>query len=161
MKIPHLLIQHGADLSLADISGRSPANLASAHGRAHGRVKMLALIKKVNADLINQRDNEGRTQLLRAREASQNGAVEWLIEHGAAKAGEALEGTDLDMRKVQCIQMKRIISHKALHLSHIIFSLYCRVYSRRGKKKLDCCDWRLSIAKTPTARQIEQPKALD
>ena len=42
------LIEHGADLSLADKIGRSPAHMAS----ASGRVKMLALINKVNADHI-------------------------------------------------------------------------------------------------------------
>jgi hypothetical protein len=87
--------------------------------------------------------------------------MEWLIEHGAEEAGEALEGAELELMKVQLIQMLSIIPHKAIHLSHIIFSLYCRVNSRRQKKVLDCCDWRLSIARTRTVRQIEQPKALD
>ena len=121
-------------MSLADtMRGSSPAHMAS----AHGRVKILPLIKKVNADLINQRDNQGRTPLLYARQSRQNGAVEWLIEHGAEEAGEALEGTELEGWKVQLIQMQSIIPHKALHLSHIIFSLYCRVKSRRYKKRLD------------------------
>jgi ankyrin repeat protein len=97
VKILHLLIQHGADLTLADTSGESPAHVAS----MYGRVKMLALINNVNADLINQRDNQGRTPLLCARESSQNGAAEWLIEHGAEEAGEALEGAELELTKVQ------------------------------------------------------------
>jgi ankyrin repeat protein len=90
---------------------------------------MLALIKKINADLINQRDYQGRTPLLYARQCSQNGAAEWLIEHGAEEAGEPLEGATLEMIKVlsQLIHMHSIISHKALHLSHIILSLYNRV----------------------------------
>jgi ankyrin repeat protein len=128
VKILHLLIQHGADLSLAYTSGISPAHV----GSGYGRVKMLALINRVNADLINQRDNQGRTPLFFARQYSQNGAVEWLIEHGAEEAGEAFEGTELELNfKAQLIQMHSIISHKAFHLSHIIFSLYCRINSRR------------------------------
>ena len=133
VKILHLLIQHGADLSLADTSDISPAHMAS----TFGRVKMLALIKKVNADLINQRDNQGRTPLLYARQFSQNSAVEWLIEHGAEEAGEFLEGAALEPVKVQHIQVQSIIYHKALHISHIIFSLYSRVQSRRERKWLD------------------------
>jgi ankyrin repeat protein len=156
VKILHLLIQHGADLSLADkMFGMSPAHVAS----VFGRVKMLALIKKVNADLINQRDNQGRTPLFCARESSQNGAAEWLIEHGAEEAGELLKGAGLELIKVQLIQMPSIIS--AHHLSHILFSLYCRVQSMTGKKRLDWRDWRLSIARTRTVRQIERSKALD
>ena len=83
-----------------------------------GRVKMLALIMKANADLINQRDNQGRTPLLCARQCSQNGAVEWLIKHGAEEAGEPLKGAELEVVKVlsQLIQMHSIISHKALFL---------------------------------------------
>jgi hypothetical protein len=126
---------------------------------------MLALINKANADLINQRDNEGRTPLLYARENRQNCTAEWLIEHGAEEAEEAdecpLEGANLELWKVQLIKMQSIISHKALYLSHIVFSLHCRVYSRTGKKRLDWRDWRLSIARTRTARQMKQPKALD
>jgi ankyrin repeat protein len=96
VKILHLLIQHGADLSLANTLGRSPAHVAS----AHGRVKMLALINKVNADLINQRDNQGGTPLLFARQFGHDDAAEWLIEHGAEEAGEALEGAELERVKV-------------------------------------------------------------
>jgi ankyrin repeat protein len=159
VKILHLLIQHGADLRLADTSGRSPAHMAS----VIGRVKMLALIKRVNADLINHRDNRGRTPLFYARQLDHDDAVEWLIEHGAEEVGEPMEGAELEAIKVlsQLIQMHSIISHKALYLSHIIFSLYYSVQWRRARKVLDCCDWRLSIARTPTARQIEQPTALD
>ena len=129
------LIQHGDDLSLAYTIGGSPAHVAS----MYGRVKMLALIKRVNADLINQRDNQGRTSLFCARQYSQNGAVEWLIEHGAEEAGEPLEGAELEAIKVlsQLIQMHSIISHKALHLSHIIFSLYYSVHWRRARKVRD------------------------
>jgi ankyrin repeat protein len=123
VKILHLLIQHGADMSLADTTGESPAHVAS----IYGRVKMLALIKKVNADLINQRDDEGRTPSLYARQYRQNGTAEWLIEHGAEEAGEPLEGAESEAMKVQLIKMHSIVSHKALHLSHIIFSLYSRV----------------------------------
>jgi ankyrin repeat protein len=133
VKILHLLIQHGADMSLADTSGISPAHVAS----TYGRVKMLALIMKVNAELINQHDNQGRTPLLYARKFSQNDAAEWLIEHGAEEAGEALEGAELERNKVQLIQMHSIISRKALYLSHIICSIYCRVQSRRTRKRLD------------------------
>jgi ankyrin repeat protein len=119
VKILHLLIQHGAELSLAETtSGRSPAHMAS----AYGRVKMLALIEKINADLINQRDNQGRTPLLYAREFSQNCAAEWLIEHGAEGAGEPFEGSELERMKVQLIQMQSIISHKALHLSSPLYA---------------------------------------
>jgi ankyrin repeat protein len=128
VKILHLLIQHGANLSLADDTfGRSPAHSAS----AYGRMKMLALINKVNADLINQRDNQGRTPLLYARQFGHDDAVEWLIEHGAEEAGELLEGTELELSKVQLVQVHSIISHKALHLSHIIFSsLYAAGFTR-------------------------------
>jgi hypothetical protein len=87
--------------------------------------------------------------------------VEWFIEHGAEEAGKPLEGTEYEAMKVQLIRVQSIISHKALHLPHIIFSLYCRVHSRRGKKWLDWLDWRQTIARTRTARQIEQSKALD
>ncbi len=135
VKILHLLIQHGADLSLADTYGRSPAHIAS----MCGRVKNLALIMRVNADLINQRDNRGRTPLLYARQFGHDDAVEWLIEHGAEEAGEPLEGAELELYKVlsQLIQMHSIISRKALYLSHIICSIYCRVQSRRTRKRLD------------------------
>ena len=73
---------------------------------------MLALIKRVNADLINQRNNRGRTPLLYARESSQNVAVEWLIEHGAEEAGEPLDGATLEAVKVlsQLIQMHSLSS---------------------------------------------------
>jgi ankyrin repeat protein len=136
VKILHLLIQHGADLSLANTFGISPAHAAS----MVGRMKMLALINKVNADLINQRDDQGRTPLQCARQSSQNGAAEWLVHHGAEEAGEPMEGAEFERRKVQLIQMLSIISDKALHLSHIIFSLYYRVNLRRTRKRLDCCD---------------------
>jgi ankyrin repeat protein len=134
VKILHLFIQHGADLSLANMTGESPAHVAS----VYGRVKMLALINIVNADLINQCNNQGRTPLLYARQSSQNGAAEYLIEHGAEEAGEPLGGIELEAIEVQLIQMHSIISHKALQLSHIIFSLYGRVNSRRTRKRLDC-----------------------
>ena len=99
VKILHLLIQHRADFSLADQTGRSPAHAAS----TFGRVKMLALIKKVNADLINQRENKGRTPLFCARQSSQNGAAKWLIEHGAEEAGEPFKGAELELNKVQLV----------------------------------------------------------
>ena len=115
VKILHLLIQHGADLTLANTVGRSPAHIVS----AYGRVKMLALINKVNADLINQCDNQGRTPLLYAREFSQNGAVEWLIEHGAEEAGELMEGIELEMNKVQLINTFTLSSLTRPFISHI------------------------------------------
>ena len=115
-------------MSLADtMRGSSPAHMAS----AHGRVKILPLIKKVNADLINQRDKQGRTPLLYARQSRQNGAVEWLIEHGAEEAGEALEGAKLEAVKVlsQLIQMHSIISHKALSsLTYHLLSILQRLF---------------------------------
>ena len=120
VKILHLLIQHGADFSLADTFGVFPAIVAS----MYGRVKMLALIKRVNADLINQRDYQGRTPLFYARQYSQNGAVEWLIEHGAEEAGKAWESTDFNLTKVQLIKMLSIISLTRPFISHISSSLY-------------------------------------
>jgi ankyrin repeat protein len=100
---------------------------------------MLALIKKVNADLINRRDNQGRTPLLYARQFGHDDAAEWLIEHGAEEAGEPVEGAEYVAIKVlsQLMPMHSIISHKALHLSHIIFSLYYRVNWRSVRKRLD------------------------
>jgi ankyrin repeat protein len=134
VKILHLLIQHGADLSLADASGSSPAHMAS----AIGNVKMLALIKKVNADLINQRDNQGRTPLLYARESSQNGAAEWLIEHGAEEAGEPSEDMKLEASKVQLIQMQSITLTRPF-ISHKSSSLYSAGYNRgdQGNGSID------------------------
>jgi ankyrin repeat protein len=133
VEILHLLIQHGADFSLADTSnGKSPAHMAS----AFGRVKMLALISKVNANLINQRDNQGRTPLLYARQFGQNGAAEWLVEHGAEEAGEVLEGAELERMKVQLIQMHCIIPLTRPFISHISSSLYTAGRIRGGRRKV-------------------------
>ena len=50
-----------------------------------------------------------------------------------------MKGAELEVVKVlsQLIQMHSIISHKALHLSHIIFSLYYSVKWRRVRKVRD------------------------
>ena len=49
------------------------------------------------------------------------------------------------------------------HTIHTIYTLYSvfTVFIRGERKILDCCDWRLSISSTRTARQIEKSKALD
>ena len=101
-----------------------------------GRVKMLALIKKINADLINQRDSQGRTPLLYARESSQNGAAEWLIEHGAEEAGETLEGVDTEAIKVQLIQMQSIISLIRPFISQISSSLHTTACNRGQRRRV-------------------------
>jgi hypothetical protein len=84
---------------------------------------MLALIMKANADLINQRDNQGRTPMLYARQFGHDDAVEWLIEHGAEEAGEPLEGFELELTKVQLNNTLSSLSQGSSSLTYHLLSI--------------------------------------
>ena len=161
VKILHLLIQHGADLSLVNTFGRSPAHVAS----MYGRVKMLALINRVNTDLIHQCDNVGMTPLLIARKFGHNETAKWLIEHGAEEVSVVQQSESAkELKGIQVLSQRIQMYSSSLtrpYISHISSPLHCRLTSRRPKKGLDWRDWRLSIARTRSTRQIEQSKALD
>jgi hypothetical protein len=115
----------------------------------YGRVKMLTLPNKVNADLINQRTNCGVTPLLIARQFGHDDVAEWLLEHGAEEAGEPLEDANAELLEAikvlytlytlytlsQLVQMHSIISHKRPFISHISSSLYTVGWTRGGRGK--------------------------
>ena len=162
VKILHLLIQHGADLTLVDKTfGNSPAHMAS----SFGRVNMLALINRVNTDLIHQCDNVGMTPLLIARKFGHNETAKWLIEHGAEEVSVVQQSESAkELKGIQVLSQRIQMYSSSLtrpYISHISSPLHCRLTSRRPKKGLDWRDWRLSIARTRSTRQIEQSKALD
>ena len=79
------------------------------------------------------------TPLLYARQFGHDDAAEWLIEHGAEEAGvvQPLEGAELEVIEVKLIQMQSIISHKALHISHIIFYTTAFIGGEQGKDSID------------------------